>query len=88
MQPCTVMACAAIGPRACEACSANSCCPQLSACESDPACGKAIQCIAMCETNTGTGAMCSAQCGLQQTGLGAALYNCGAQNCAQQCTSS
>jgi hypothetical protein len=42
----------------------------------------------MCETGSNTGAQCSATCGLQQTPLGAALYNCGAQQCAQECTSS
>jgi hypothetical protein len=49
------MVCAALGPKACEACTANNCCAQLTACEADPACNKSVQCIAMCEMNGNTG---------------------------------
>jgi hypothetical protein len=82
------MGCVALGPRACEACTANNCCAQLSACEADDACDKALQCVIACETGSNAGASCSGTCGLQQTPRGAALFDCGAQQCEAECTSS
>jgi len=69
----------------CDVCLANTCCAQLSACESSPACLKGVTCFDSCYTGPGTGANCASKCGFSSTTQGAALEQCAVSGCINAC---
>jgi len=80
--------CDYIGGSACDACITNNCCAQLKACNADPSCAQASQCIATCESNGGLGVTCAPKCNLTQTQSGIELESCISGTCKSECHSS
>jgi hypothetical protein len=69
----------------CAECLAETCCPQLAACESDSLCTQALNCFEACFTGS-NGAQCSSQCDSEfPSPLADALASCGASQCASTC---
>jgi hypothetical protein len=56
--------CAPPAPNPCAGCLAGACCPQLTTCESDPACNASLSCFDSCFT-PGNGPACAQKCNAQ-----------------------
>jgi hypothetical protein len=70
----------------CDVCLAESCCLQLSACESVPECGESQSCFDSCYTGPGSGANCASKCSAEYpTAQGATLEQCAVQSCLTEC---
>ncbi len=70
----------------CDMCLAESCCPQLSACESNPACAESQKCFDACYSGPGSGTKCGQSCAMQfPTTQGAVLEQCAASACLNAC---
>jgi hypothetical protein len=81
-----VSACMAIGMTQCDICTAQSCCPQLMACQQDAMCAAYLQCIAQCEQQGNSGITCSqGQCAMFQGALRMQLDGCAGPACFMEC---
>ncbi|MGH7294053.1 MAG: hypothetical protein ACRELB_03925 [Polyangiaceae bacterium] len=70
----------------CDVCLAESCCPQVNACDSNATCLQSQQCFDGCYAGPGTGASCAQKCGASfPSSQGAALTQCAASSCAASC---
>jgi hypothetical protein len=70
----------------CDICLAMSCCPQLSACESNTTCAETQNCFDACYMGPGTGASCAQKCGMQfPSTQGGLLEQCAANSCLAAC---
>jgi hypothetical protein len=70
----------------CDICLADSCCSQLSACESNPTCTESQSCFDACYTGPGSGASCAQKCGMEFPSTeGALLEQCAASVCLTDC---
>lgn len=70
----------------CDVCLADSCCPQLSACESNSVCGESQTCFDQCYSGPGSGTKCAQSCGMQfPSSQGAVLEQCAASGCLSAC---
>jgi hypothetical protein len=83
----SVVACAvSSNANACDVCLADSCCPQLSACQANTVCEESQQCFDSCYSGPGSGAKCASKCiGEYPSSLGTSLEQCAATSCASAC---